>query len=240
MSSPDSATILAFGAHPDDIEFGCGGIIARETQAGRSAHFVICSQGESATHGLPGRRVAEAEKAAELLGATLEFIELGGDGHFEVNVAHAVQLAGFIRRKTPRIVLAPTVTENQHPDHSKLGRMVRDATRLARYGGVKELKGVPAHAVEHLFFYAVTPGAEPSDLARIFIDVSDPKIVAVWKAAMEAHATQRQTREYGELQLARSRVNGLLCGVGHAMALWTNDSLAFDSLESLRRSARHF
>src|SRR5215217_2225489 len=109
MSSPDSATILAFGAHPDDIEFGCGGIIARETQAGRSAHFVVCSQGESATHGVPGRRMAEAEKAAELLGATLEFIDLGGDGHFEVNVAHAIQLAKIIRRKTPRIVLAPTI-----------------------------------------------------------------------------------------------------------------------------------
>ena len=42
-------TILAFGAHPDDIEFGCGGVIAQATRAGQSAHFVICSRGESAS-----------------------------------------------------------------------------------------------------------------------------------------------------------------------------------------------
>ena len=233
-------TILAFGAHPDDIEFGCGGIIARETQAGRRAHFVICSRGESATNGTPLRRAAEAEKAAGLLGATAEFIDLGGDAHFEVRVTHVMQLAQLIRRFTPRIVLAPTLAENQHPDHPKLGRMVREAARLARYGGVKELNATPAHAIDQLLFYAVTPGAEPCDLTRILIDVSDPKIIALWKAAMEAHATQRQTREYGELQMTRARLHGLLCGVSHAIPLWPNDALAFDSLEPLQRAARRF
>lgn len=237
--APATSVILAFGAHPDDIEFGCGGVIARETQAGRAAHFVIGSRGESATNGTPARRAAEAEKAAGLLGATHEFIDLGGDAHFEVKLEHVLTLAGLIRRHAPKIVLAPTVAENQHPDHAKLGRMVRDAARLARYGGVKELQGTP-HAIDQLLFYAVTSGAEPTDLPRILIDVSDPKVMAVWKAAMEAHATQRQTREYGEMQLTRARLNGLLCGVGHAIPLWPNDALAFDSLEPLRRSARRF
>lgn len=237
----DASAILAFGAHPDDIEFGCGAVIARETQAGRAAHFVICSRGEAATNGTPDRRAAEAEKAASLLGASVEFIDLGGDAHMEIKVAHVVQLAGIIRRVAPRLVFAPTVVENQHPDHAKLGRMVRDAARLARYGGVRELARSPAHAIEQLLFYAVTPGAEPAESSgRIFIDVSEPKILAVWQAAMEAHATQRQTREYGELQLTRARLNGLLCGVGHAIALWPGDPMLFDSLEHLRRSARRF
>ena len=60
----DSAPLLAFGAHPDDIEFGCGGIIARETLGGRAAHFVICSRGESATHGTPAERTAAASVTA--------------------------------------------------------------------------------------------------------------------------------------------------------------------------------
>lgn len=238
--APASPAILAFGAHPDDIEFGCGGIIARETQAGRGAHFVICSRGEAATTGSPARRAAEAEKAARLLGASVEFIELGGDAHFEIRVAHVLLLAQIIRRVAPRIVLAPTLAENQHPDHPKLGRMVREAARLARYGGVKELNSTAAHTIDQLLFYAVTPGAEPVDLARILIDVSDAKIIAVWRAAMEAHATQRQTREYGELQLTRARLHGLLCGVSHAIPLWPNDALAFDSLEPLQRAARRF
>src|ERR1700712_2697708 len=85
--------LLAFGAHPDDIEFGCGGVIARETQAGTRAHFVICSRGESATNGTPAERTREAEKSAGLLGATLEFLEMGGDAHLQVRTEHALALA---------------------------------------------------------------------------------------------------------------------------------------------------
>ena len=59
--------ILAFGAHPDDIEFGCGGVIARETQAGHAAHFVVGSRGEAATHGTPEQRAAEATRGREKL-----------------------------------------------------------------------------------------------------------------------------------------------------------------------------
>jgi hypothetical protein len=62
--SPDPAPLLAFGAHPDDIEFACGGVIASETRAGRPAHFVICSRGEAGTRGTPAQRTAEAKKAA--------------------------------------------------------------------------------------------------------------------------------------------------------------------------------
>ena len=141
-SRPEPAPLLAFGAHPDDIEFGCGGVIAKETRAGRAAHFVICSRGEAGTHGTPEQRVAEAKKSAAILGATVEFIELDGDAHLEVRAAHAIKLAGIIRRVRPGIVLAPSLVENQHPDHAKLGQLVRDACRLARYGGVKELRRV--------------------------------------------------------------------------------------------------
>src|SRR4051812_3737202 len=77
------AHLLVFGAHPDDIEFGCGAVVAGETRAGQSAHFVTCSRGEAGTNGTPAERSVEAEKAAKLLGATLEFVELDGDAHLE-------------------------------------------------------------------------------------------------------------------------------------------------------------
>lgn len=243
MKSPEkreSTDVLAFGAHPDDIEFGCGGVVAQEAQAGRRVRFVICSEGESATSGTPERRVEEAEYAAQLLGASVEFINLGGDAHFEVSAAHVMLIAGIIRRVAPRVVLAPTTVENQHPDHTKLGRLVRDAARVARYGGVRELRTLAPHAIEQLLFYAVTPGAEPTDAAKLLIDVSTPKAMAAWKAAMEAHATQRQTREYAELQLTRARLNGLLAGVNYAIPVWSSDPIVFDSLEPLRRATRRF
>jgi len=239
-SRPEPAPLLAFGAHPDDIEFGCGGVIAKETRAGRRVHFVICSRGEAASHGTPKQRVAEAKKSAKLLGATVEFIELDGDAHFEVRVAHAIKLAGIIRRVRPGIVLAPSLVENQHPDHPRLGQLVRDACRLARYGGVKELRRLPPHAIEQLFYYAVTPEAEPANITPVLIDVSAPDILNAWTAAMETHASQAAARNYVELQLTRARLRGLRMGGGHAIALFPNDPLVLDSLAAMSRGARRF
>lgn len=232
--------MLAFGAHPDDIEFGCGGVIAKESRTGRTAHFVICSRGESSTRGTPAHRVIEANRSAALLGARLEFIELDGDAHLEVRTAHAIKLAGIIRRVRPGIVLAPSLVGNQHPDHARLGQLVRDACRLARYGGVKELRRAPVHAIEQLFYYAVTPEAEPDDLTPVLIDVSAPDVLKAWTSAMEAHVSQAATRNYVELQLTRARLRGLRAGVGHAIALFPNDPPVLDSLAQISRAARRF
>jgi LmbE family N-acetylglucosaminyl deacetylase len=239
-SRSKATPLLAFGAHPDDIEFGCGGVVARETGAGRPAHFVVCSRGEAATHGTPARRMKEAKQSAELLGATLEFLEVGGDAHFEVRVEHVLKLAAVVRRLRPGIVLAPSCVENQHPDHSRLGQMVRDAARLARYGGVKELRGLPPHALGQLFFYAVTPEAEPSGVTPVLVDVSAPELVAVWTAAMKAHATQTNALSYVDLQLTRAHLRGLRAGVGHAIALFPNEPVVVESLAQLGRGARAF
>jgi LmbE family N-acetylglucosaminyl deacetylase len=234
------ATIVAFGAHPDDIEFGCGGVIAKETRAGRAVHFVICSHGEAGTHGTPKQRVAEAKKSAALLGATVGFVELDGDAHLEVRAAHAIKLAGIIRRVKPGIVLAPSLVENQHPDHPRLGQLVRDACRLARYGGVKELRRAPAHTIGQLYYYAVTPEAEPVNITPVLIDVSAPEILKAWTSAMEAHGSQTSARNYVELQLTRARLRGLRAGVGHAIALFPNEPLVMDSLAQASRGARRF
>ena len=234
------ATIVAFGAHPDDIEFGCGGVIAKETRAGRAAHFVICSRGEAASHGTPKQRVAEAKKSAALLGATIEFVELDGDSHLEVRAAHAIKLAGIIRRVRPGIVLAPSLVENQHPDHPRLGQLVRDACRLARYGGVNELRKSSPHAIGQLFYYAVTPEAEPANITPVLIDVSAPDVLKAWTSAMEAHASQISARNYVELQLTRARLRGLRAGAGHAIALFPNDPIVLDSLAAMSCGAQRF
>src|SRR3954463_12448090 len=78
-SPPDTLSVLAFGAHPDDIEFGCGGGLARGPLTGRPALFVVDSRGEAAPPGQPEHRVSEARRAATLLGATIEFVEFDGD-----------------------------------------------------------------------------------------------------------------------------------------------------------------
>jgi len=239
-SEPDRPSVLAFGAHPDDIEFGCGAVIAQETRAGRAAHFVVCSRGEAATHGRPEERAAEAQRAAALLGASIEFVELDGDSHLEERTAHAITLAAVLRRVRPGAVFAPSPVDNQHPDHWRLGRLVRDAARLARYGGVHELRAWPPHRIAQLLFYALTPESEPPATAPVLIDVSEPETIAAWVAAMEAHASQTTARRYVDLQLARARLHGLRAGVEYATPLFPADALVFASLSELGRGARGF
>jgi LmbE family N-acetylglucosaminyl deacetylase len=232
---------LVFGAHPDDIEFGCGGVVVQATALRESsAHFVVTSLGEAASNGTPEQRRAEAESAAKILGASIEFIELDGDSHLEISSEHTLRLAGLIRQHRPTILLAPSCVENQHPDHSRLGKLVRDAARLARYGGLKELSELAPHEIEQLFFYAVTPDGEPRDTVPVLIDVSAPSIVAAWTAAMNAHGSQASTRNYVELQLTRAKLFGTRAGVEYAMALYPNDPLIFDSLADAGRGARRF
>ncbi|HYD84240.1 MAG TPA: hypothetical protein VEA63_09305, partial [Opitutus sp.] len=74
----------------------------------------------------------------------------------------------------------------------------------------------------------------------ILVDVSPPDVLAAWTAAMEAHASQQQTRNYAELQLTRARLQGLRAGVSHAIPLWPNDPLVVDSLGRFTKSARRF
>lgn len=237
----DDSAILVFGAHPDDIEFGCGGVIAKDTMRGRAAHFVLCSRGEAASSGNPEQRESEAREAARILGASsVEFQDFGGDAHFEANFANTLRIARSIRQHRPGIVLAPTFMENQHPDHSRLGKMVRDAARLARYGGLLELGDLEPVSIKQLLFYAVTPDAVLSDRQPLLVDVSAPEVMQAWTSAMSAHASQVGSRGYIDLQLNRSKLWGARAGVEYAIDLYPNDPLLFDSISDAGRGVRNF
>ena len=144
--------------------------------------------------------------------------------------------AAFVQAQClPRVWLKISI-----PITGGLGKLVRDAARLARFGGLKELRGPPPHAIKQLFFYAVTPEAEPTDITPILIDISAPEFVTAWTSAMEAHATQVSARNYIELQLIRARLLGARTGVGHAIALFPNEPLVFGSLAQAGIGARRF
>ena len=235
----DLGPLLAIGAHPDDIEFGAGGIVIAEAMRGRPVHLALGSRGESGTNGTPEQREEEAKAAAALMGGPLEFIDLGGDANIENTRAGARRIAALIRRLRPAIVLAPTVEENQHPDHAAVGRMTRDATRLARYGGLAELKDQPRHAIDRLFFYPIGADAAPRDRQPVIYPLAGD-VVDRWRAVMDAHASQMATRNYVEYQIARSRLIGQRAGVECALELYPNDPLVVASLDQMGGSSRHF
>ena len=162
--------ILAVGAHPDDVEFGCAPILIQEVRNGHEARILVTSKGEAASAGTPEERAQEARDAARIIGAAIQFLELGGDCHIENNTANAMTLAREIRRFKPDVVLAPHLGENQHPDHAAVGKIVRDAARLARFGGLRDLEDLPPHPITSLYFYTITQVfVDPPELV---VDVS--------------------------------------------------------------------
>lgn len=228
--------ILAVGAHPDDVEFGCAPILIKEARAGHEIRILVTSKGEAASAGTPEQRAEEARAAAKIIGAEIDFLDLGGDCNIEYNPANVIPLAREIRQFRPDIVLAPHLGENQHPDHAAVGKLVRDAARLARYGGLSQLLPLPSHQIRSLYFYAITQVyVEPPTLV---IDVSP--VFAEWQAAIQCHASQMKTRSYPELVTSRARTWGAAIGVDYAIGLWPNDPVRVNSLSELALSSRHF
>lgn len=238
MSETSQAVVLAIGAHPDDIEFGCGGILLKERLSGSRISLAVCSKGEAGSNGTPEERESECQAAAAMLGGELTFFDFGGDGMMEARKAYQLEIANLIRRVRPTVVLAPSLEGNQHPDHAVVGSVVRDACRMARYGGVEDLKHLEPHAVDGLFYYAITPAAEPKGVNALLVDISI--VYDQWVELMECHATQMNTRRYVDLQVARARSEGLQVGGEYAQALFANDRLLVECATQAPKGVRLF
>jgi N-acetylglucosamine malate deacetylase 1 len=228
--------ILAVGAHPDDVEFGCAPILIQEVRKGHEARILVTSKGEAASAGTPEERAQEARDAARIIGAAIQFLELGGDCHIEQNILSAITIAREIRRVKPEVILAPHLGENQHPDHAAVGRIVRDAARLARFRGLRDLEDLPPHPITSLYYYTITQVfVDPPELV---VDVS--AVREAWEAAIQCHKSQMRTRNYLELVMSRARTLGTAIGVEYAVGLWLNDPIRVASLADLPLSSRYF
>jgi bacillithiol biosynthesis deacetylase BshB1 len=227
--------ILAIGAHPDDIEFGCAPILIKEVNKGNRVRMLVLSRGEAGSAGTPEGREQESRNAAQLMGCTLDFLDFGGDCHLQYVPENAFKIAREIRAFQPAIVLAPHYEENQHPDHSVAGKLTRDACRLARYGGLQPLSPLPVHRVENLFFYHITRHLQEPD---IVVDISE--VVEEWVAAMNCHESQVKNKDYIDLQKTGARLLGLTIGSKYAVGLFANDPLRFENISDIRHSSRTF
>jgi len=232
--------ILAFGAHPDDIEFGCGALLLDAAEQGAHLHLSVLSRGEAGTNGNGSTREAEANKAAEMLGADLRFLPTAGDTQLRADLNTTLQVAKAIREIQPNIVLAPSGHLNQHPDHRETSQMVRDANRLARYGKTPHLDELEPHRSDLLLFYDISSeNTDTHGVNTILVNVS--KQVKRWKALMECHASQVKNQDYIELQLSRARTLGIQMGVDSALRLYSESPLMLSSVSDLSSlKGQHF
>ena len=121
--------ILAFGAHPDDVEIGCAGTIAKEVSFGKKVGIVDLTQGELGTRGNAPLRLQEAEEARKIQGALLRDNLGFRDGFFTNDEAHLMPIIK-IREYQPEIVLC-TAIDDRHIDHGKGSKLVSDACFLS-------------------------------------------------------------------------------------------------------------
>lgn len=128
--------ILAFGAHPDDIELSCVGTLINSISKGKKVGLVDLTQGELGTRGSADLRLQEAENSRLLMGAEYRHNLGMRDGFFELDEAHLMKIVEEIRFGRPEIVLANSI-DDRHPDHGRAAKLVHRACFLA---GLKKIE----------------------------------------------------------------------------------------------------
>ena len=122
--------ILAFGAHPDDVELGCGGTIAKEVAAGKKVGIIDLTRGELGSRGSVEIRNSESAKASKILGVTVrENLDMR-DGFFINDEKHQLLIIEMLRKYRPEIVLCNAI-DDRHIDHGQGSKLVSDACFLS-------------------------------------------------------------------------------------------------------------
>jgi N-acetylglucosamine malate deacetylase 1 len=132
----NKVNILAFGAHPDDVELGCAGTILAQQVKGNTTAIVDLTQGELGTRGTIESRKTEANAAAKILGISERLNLAFKDGFFENDEWHQREVIKTIRYFKPDIILC-NATFDRHPDHARAAELVRDAAFLS---GLQKIK----------------------------------------------------------------------------------------------------
>lgn len=217
--------VMAIGAHPDDVEFGCGGILAKMASEGKRLVIVDLTLGEMGTYGTPSQRRAEAHQAAHLIGAERVNLEMG-DCSVVDSIENREKLVSVIREYQPKLVLATMWKgEQNHPDHLACGQMARHACRLARFKNI--LPGVKPHTPGGILHYT----QKNFDPPHFIIDISDH--VEMWKKMILAHDSQMQTKPYLEWNLKKAAFLGTLIGVEYAQGLAAGNPVFVDDVMSI-------
>ena len=222
--------VLAVGAHPDDVELGCGGTIALLARRGLAVGILHLTRGEAGTRGTIEERRVEAEKAAAALGVgRVEFLDFG-DGGLRTGTAEEDRLITVLRRLRPEMVLAPAPAD-RHPDHGRAHRLINDC---CYYAGLTKRGSGESHRPAAVFSYMQHDPFEPS----FVIDVG-----STWELKMEAlkvyrsqlyqddgerdePATKVASREFRQAVVGRAQHYGLLIGASYGEPFWSRLPLA--------------
>ena len=233
--------ILAFGAHPDDVELGCGGTLAKEIALGKKVGIVDLTRGELGTRGTAEIRDNEAQKAATVLGvAVRENLQLA-DGFFSNDKESQLAVIKMIRKYQPDIVLCNAVND-RHIDHGKGSELVSDACFLS--GLIKIETTLDAYSQQawrpkFVYHYIQWLPIEPDFVVDIsgYMEQKTAAIMAYdsqfYKPDTNEPITPIATQNFLESIKYRAQDLGRLIGTDFAEGFTVERCLAVSSLDDL-------
>ncbi len=188
--------VLAFGAHPDDVELSCGGTIRKLVKQGRAVGLCDLTEGELGTRGTPEIRRREAAEASKILGTVLR-VNLGiPDGGIAIDMENRLKVIEVIRKHRPEILLFPHAFE-RHPDHEHTHRLCKEAWFYSglekietRLEGKKQEPFRPARYFTFMQTFEFTPS--------FIVDISDEyedRIMAIKAFRSQFHNPGNAERE---------------------------------------------
>ncbi len=241
--------ILAFGAHPDDVELSCGGTLLVANAQGQSTGIVDLTYGELGTRGTKESRLVESTNAQHILGVAFGDIVGRPDGLSEDGMESMLAVMRAIRSARPQIVLANAI-KDRHPDHPKAAKLVREAAFLSGLvkietrdaeGNVQE-----AHRPRAVYHYIQSDYIEPTFVVNVS-EFWEKKWEAIMAYSTQFHSLNAENKGFENsdkktfistptfLEMLRGRHAefGNLIGANYAEGFLSNRPIGLQNVLSL-------
>lgn len=233
--------ILAFGAHPDDVELGCGATIAKEISLGKKVGIIDLTRGELGTRGSADLRDIEAENAAKILGVSVRENLKFADGFFVNDKKHQLEIIKMIRKYQPEIVLCNAI-DDRHIDHPKGSKLVSDACFLSglmkietKVEGKQQEKWRP----KQVYHYIQWKNIEPDFVVDVsgFMNKKEKSVLAYTSQFFDSNSKEPETpitsKNFIDSINYRARDFGRLIGVDFAEGYTSERYVAVENLGKL-------
>ena len=234
--------ILAFGAHPDDVEISMGGTILRYVSEGKKVGIIDLTEGELGTRGSVESRYKEADSASKFMGIETRVNLQMRDGFFQHNEENLLKIVEQIRKFKPEIVFANSITD-RHPDHGRGAKLVSDATYLSglikfksHFNGENQVPHRPRLILHYIQDYYIRPD--------ILLDVSQytkQKIEAIQCYKTQFYDPQSiepntpiSGKDFFDFLQGRMKEFGRPIGVEYAEGFTSNKLLGVEDLFNLQ------
>lgn len=233
--------ILAFGAHPDDVELGCAATIAKETTLGKKVGIVDLTRGELGTRGTAEIRDIEATKAAQILNVNVRENLKFRDGFFTNDETHQLEVIKLIRKYKPEIVLCNAI-DDRHIDHPKGSQLVSDSCFLSGLAkietylnGQKQDAWRPKLVYHYIQWKNITPDfvVDVSGYIHTKIEAIEAYSSQFYDPNSNEPETPITSKNFLESVKYRAQDLGRLIGVEYAEGFTVERCLAVNSLGNL-------